>query len=56
MKSNYTIKTQVIRFEDGTFFSGVKGKMVRDTRSFIDAKKMSSISSRDKNYLSIHFF
>lgn len=45
------IKARIIQFKDGTYFNGVKGKLVRKTKSFKDAKIMDKISDRDSNYL-----
>ena len=44
----------IIQFEDGTYFNGVKGKMVRKTKHFKDAKIIdfeNFENSRDYNYL-----
>ena len=43
--------TNIIIFEDGEYFNGVKGKQIRKTNNFKDAKIMNEISDRDKRYL-----
>lgn len=50
------LETQIIIFEDGKYFNGVKGKCVRKTEHIKDAKNigLGEISDRDKNYLNGH--
>ena len=45
--------TRVVRFSDGYFFRGVKGKQVRKTHQFKDSKIITGgkLSDRDKRYL-----
>ena len=44
--------TDIIKFKDGTYFNGVKGKVLRKTKSFKDAKVLhGELSDRDKRYL-----
>lgn len=45
------IETNVVQFESGHYFNGVKGMRVRKTKHFPDAKRIDELSSRDKNYL-----
>lgn len=53
MKWLGTLETQIIIFDDGKYFNGVKGKLVRKTQHIKDAKNigLGEISDRDKNYL-----
>jgi len=46
-----TLRTKIIIFENGSYFSGVKGKMVRSTKKFKDAKTIDELSDRDRKYL-----
>ena len=47
------INTKIIRFDDGTYFNGVKGKSVRKTKFFTDAKRINNeLCDRDDGYLS----
>lgn len=50
------LNTKIIVFDNGEYFKGIKGKMVRTTRHFKDAKIMNEISERDKNYLDSRSF
>ena len=46
------IKTKIVIFDDGTYFNGVKGKRVRTTKHFPDAKRIDGeLSDRDLRYL-----
>jgi hypothetical protein len=46
--------TKIVKFNDGRYFNGVKGKMVRKTTNFKDAKIIKNeLSERDKGYLSM---
>ncbi len=48
----YELRCMVVRFADGTFFSGVKAKWVRKTKNFKDAKIVKgSLIERDRRYL-----
>ena len=51
--SKYQLKTYIVKFEDGTYFNGVKGKRVRKTKHFKDAKRIDSgkLNDRDLSYL-----
>ena len=42
----------VVIFDDGQFFAGVKGKCVRKTANYLDAKRCGmELSDRDSRYL-----
>jgi hypothetical protein len=43
--------TNIAVFDDGRYFNGVKGKRVRKTQHFKDAKIFNELSDRDKHYL-----
>lgn len=43
--------TNIIVFQDGLYFNGVKGKRVRRTQHFKDAKIFEEMSERDKLFL-----
>ena len=46
------MKIKIIQFEDGTYFNGVKGKLLRITKSFKYAKELTTpIDERDLRYL-----
>ncbi len=46
------MKIKIIQFEDGTYFNGVKGKILRITKSFKYAKELTTpIDERDLRYL-----
>jgi len=45
------LKTNIIKFTDGTYFNGVKGKVVRTTNNFKDAKTFKELNKRDTGYL-----
>lgn len=51
MWESIELKTNIIQFSDGTFFNGVKGKCVRKTHIFADAKRFDVLSDRDERYL-----
>lgn len=43
--------SNIVVFEDGTYFNGVKGHLIRRTKNFKDAKTFGTMSDRDANYL-----
>ena len=46
------MKIKIIQFEDGTYFNGVKGKILRITKSFKYAKELTTpIDERDLRHL-----
>ena len=46
------MKIKIIQFDDGTYFNGVKGKLLRITKSFKHAKELTTpIDERDLRYL-----
>lgn len=47
------LNISVVEFENGLFFSGVKGKSVRETKCILDAKRLEKgiLSERDRCYL-----
>ena len=46
------MKIKIIQFEDGTYFNGVKGKLLRITKSFKYAKELTTpIDERDLRHL-----
>ena len=46
------MKIKIIQFEDGTYFNGVKGKLLRTTKSFKYAKELTTpIDERDLRHL-----
>jgi len=46
------MKIKIIQFEDGTYFNGVKGKLLRITKSFKHAKELTiPIDERDLRHL-----
>ena len=46
------MKIKIIQFEDGTCFNGVKGKLLRITKSFKYAKELTTpIDERDLRHL-----
>ncbi len=51
--SKYQLKTYIVKFEDGAYFNGVKGKKVSKTKHFKDAKRIDSgkLNDRDLSYL-----
>ena len=48
------MKITIVKFEDGTFFNGVKGRVVRYSNNFKDAKIIDGgkLSERDLGFLS----
>ena len=46
-----TMKTNIIIFDDGKYFTGVKGHVVRKSVHFKDAKIMKELNERDRRYL-----
>lgn len=49
-----SLETYIVKFDDGTYFNGVKSKYVRKTKHFKDAKIIDNgvLSDRNRGYLS----
>ena len=52
-KITYSRGFNIVKFSNGMYFNGVKGKLIRETHNILDAKRLDNgiLSERDREYL-----